>query len=215
MAEVVKLAGYSAVGLTIPTGLMRDRVSSLRRLFEDQGIETFLRVDVVSGSRGELLRLLRRVRSGYDIVAVKCINQGVASVACRDRRVDVVFFDPNQRSIRFSHAYANLLRGALEFNVVSSLLGTTSSEPYSRLAKEASISREHNTRVVLSSGSTSPEKVRSPMQISALGKAIGLSREQSLRGVSENPESIVQRNAERRSTAYIEEGVSIVAPKAR
>src|SRR3990172_12061786 len=69
MAEVLKLAGYPAIGLTIPTGLMRDRVSSLRRLFEDQGIETFLRVDVVSGSRGELIRLLRRVRSEYYIMS--------------------------------------------------------------------------------------------------------------------------------------------------
>lgn len=143
------------------------------------------------------------------------MNQGVASVACRDRRVDVVFFDPNQRNIRFSHAYANQLRGAVEFNLVSSLLGTPSSETFSKLAKEAAISRSHNTRVVLSSGSKSPETVRSPMQVAALGKAIGLSKDQSLRGVSENPESIVRRNLQRRSTTYIEEGVGLVAPKAR
>jgi RNase P/RNase MRP subunit p30 len=214
LAELIRLAGYSAIGLTVPTGLMHDKIASLRRLFEDESIETFLRVDIVSGSRGELLRLLRRFRSGFDILGVKCVNQGVASVACRDRRVDVVFFDPNQRNIRFSHAYANLLRGALELNLISSLLGTTSSETFSKLAKEAGISRSHNTRVILSSGSRSPETVRSPLQVSAIGMAIGLSREQSLRGVSQNPESIVRRNKERRSATYIEEGVRLVAAKA-
>lgn len=50
MAELIRLAGYSAIGLTVPTGLMRDKIASLRRLFEDQGIETFLRADIVSGS---------------------------------------------------------------------------------------------------------------------------------------------------------------------
>jgi RNase P/RNase MRP subunit p30 len=184
-------------------------------MFEDHSIETHLRVDVVSASRVELLRLLRRVRSGFDIVAVKCVNQNVASVACRDRRVDVIFFDPNQRNIRFSHAYANLLRGALEFNIVSSLISPTSRDIYSRLAKEAEISKTHKTRVVLSSGSKSAETVRSPMQLSALGKAIGLSKEQSLLGVSENPREIIRRNMERRSAAYVEEGVTIVVPKAR
>jgi RNase P/RNase MRP subunit p30 len=215
MAQLLRLAGYSAVALSMPTGLMRDRVSEVRRLFEDEGIQTILRVDLSVNSRADLLRLLRRFRSAYDIVAVKCMNQAVASVACRDRRVDVVFFDPRNFRVKFVHPLASLLSGALEFNLISTFLGETKSEIFSRIAKEAAIAREHRSRVVLSSGCTSPAMIRSPLQISAIATAIGLSSDQSSRGVRETPISIVVSNQERRSREYVEEGVKIVTPKVR
>lgn len=215
IAELLRLAGYSAVGLTVPTGLLRDRLTSLRRFFEDEGIETLLRVDLSANSRVELLRLLRRFRNAYDIVAAKCTNQVVASVACRDRRVDVVFFEPSNFRVKFNHPLASLLRGSLEFNLMSTLLGETRSEIFLRVAKEAAIAQEHRSRVVLSSGSTSATMVRSPLQVSAMATAIGLSREQSCQGVSQTPLSIIRRNLERRSRGYVEEGVKLVMPKTR
>jgi RNase P/RNase MRP subunit p30 len=143
------------------------------------------------------------------------MNQAVASVACRDRRVDVVFFDPRNFRVKFVHPLASLLSGALEFNLISTFLGETKSEIFSRIAKEAAIAREHRSRVVLSSGCTSPAMIRSPLQISAIATAIGLSSDQSSRGVRETPISIVVSNQERRSREYVEEGVKIVTPKVR
>ena len=124
MAELLHLAGYCVVALSMPTGLMRDRASEVRRLFEDEGIQTIIVVvDLSVNSRADLLRLLRRFRNAFDIVAVKCMNQAVASVACRDRRVDVVFFDPRNFRVKFVHPLASLLSGALEFNLISTFLG--------------------------------------------------------------------------------------------
>jgi RNase P/RNase MRP subunit p30 len=215
MAELLHLAGYSIVAISVPTGLMRDKVSELRHLFEDEGIQTMLRVDLSVSSRADLLRLLRRFRNAFDIVAVKCMNQAVASVACRDRRVDVVFFDPRNFRVKFVHPLASLLSGALEFNLISTFLGETKSEIFSRIAKEASIALEHRSQVVLSSGSVSPAMVRSPLQISAIGAAIGLSNEQSIRGVREIPISIAVGNQERRSREFIEDGVKLVTSRVR
>jgi RNase P/RNase MRP subunit p30 len=215
MAELLQLAGYSIVAISVPTGLMRDKVSELRRLFEDEGIQTMLRVDLSVNSRADLLRLLRRFRNAFDIVAVKCMNQAVASVACRDRRVDIVFFDPRNFRVKFVHPLASLLSGALEFNLISTFLGETKSEIFSRVAREAAIAREHRSQVVLSSGCGSPAMVRSPLQISAIGTAIGLSSEQSNRGVREVPISIAVGNQERRSREFIEEGVKLVTSRAR
>jgi RNase P/RNase MRP subunit p30 len=215
MAEHLGLAGYSTVALTVPTGLLQDRLLSLRSLFEREGLETVLRVDLSANSRADLLRFLRRFRNAYDIVAVKCMNQGVAQVACRDSRVDLVFFDPRNSKLKFSHPLASLLRGTLEFNLISTFLGETESEIFSRVAKEAAIAREHRTRVVLSSGCGSPTMVRSPLQISAIAETIGLSGEQSNQGVSETPLWIIGRNRERRAREYVEEGVKLVMPEAR
>ena len=210
---MLKVAGFSTVGLTLPTGLLHERVAFLRHVFVEAGIDTAIRTDLTSNSRIDLLRLLRRFRSSYDIVAVKCVNQAVSTVACRDRRVDIVFFDPRNPKVRFNHSLASLLRGALEFNLMSSLLRESRTEIISRIVKEAGIARRHRTRVVLSSGCSSPEMVRSPSQIDALAATLGLTMRQRSSGISEVPMSIVSRNVERRSRRYIEEGVRVVLPK--
>jgi len=215
MAELLRVAGYSLVALALPTGLLRDRVSALRRLFESEGIGTVSRVDLSANSRAELLRLLRRYRALYDILAVKCVNQVVASVACRDRRVDVIFLDPANPRVKFGHQLASMLRGALELNVVSTFLGETRREIFSTVAKEVAVATEHGSRVVLSSGCFSPAMVRSPMQVSAIAASIGLSMEQRRLGVCDLPLSIIQQNQERRSPLFVEEGVKLVAQKRR
>jgi RNase P/RNase MRP subunit p30 len=213
MSRLARLAGYSAVALTVPTGLLRDRVSAMRRLFESEGLQTLLRVDLSANSRADLLRLLRRYRNAYDVVAVKCTNSVVATVACRDRRVDIVFFDAKDSRARFGHPQARLLRGAVEFNLMSTLLGESRSEVFNSLARQAAVALEHRSNVVLSSGSDSPNMIRSPIQLSAIAAEIGLSREQSRQGTSEAPLSIIQRNLERRSREYVEDGVKLVTAK--
>jgi ribonuclease P/MRP protein subunit RPP1 len=212
MAELLRSAGYSTVALTVPTGLLGDKLSSLRRIFEHEGLETLMRVDLTANSRMDLLRLLRRFRNAYDIVAVKCVNQRAAAVACRDRRVDLVFFDPVNSKTRFGHPLASLIRSAFELNLISTFLGETRGEVFSRVAKEAAVAREHRTTIVLSSGCQSPMMVKSPSEISAIGIAIGLSREQSSRGLSDTPFSIIKRNLERRGKGYVEDGVKLVLP---
>lgn len=214
MAELLRLAGYSAVALTIPTGLMKERTLALRRCFEGEGLETYLRIDLTSPSRRELLRLLRRFRNLFDVVAVKCVHPAVAPVACRDGRVDVVFFDPRNRNTRFNHSLANLLNGSLEFNLPATLHEPNSDVMLS-LAREASIARQHGTSVVLSSGAFKPELIKSPIQMRAIAAAVGLSQKQTIAGVSEVPRNILARNMKRRSREYIEEGVKIVLAKAR
>jgi RNase P/RNase MRP subunit p30 len=215
LAKMLQLSTYSAIGLTVPTGLLQDRVARLRRVFLEAGMEAALRIDLTPNSRKDLLRLLRRFRSSYDIIAVKPTNQAVSTIACRDRRVDVVFFDPRNPKVRFNHSFANLLEGALEFSLVTLLLRESRTEIVSRIVKEARIAREHRTKVVLSSGCSSPDMVRAPSQISALAEAVGLPLKQAAGGISEVPISILARNLERRSREYIEEGVRVVLPKTR
>jgi RNase P/RNase MRP subunit p30 len=212
MAELLKIAGYSTIGLTIPAGLMKDRVRILNGIFSSAGIEVALRVDLAATSRMELLRLLRRLRNSYDIVAAKCVNPRVANVACRDRRVDVVFFDPRTHGVRFSHPLANLLRGSLEINLVSTLLTDVRREVLQFVRKQCSVAREHKVKIVLSSGISHPNMVRSPLQLAALARTLGLSETQSLNAVSLTPQSIIERNSIRRSEEFVEDGVQVASP---
>lgn len=215
MSQILRTAGYSAVALTIPTGLLPERVSSIRQIFQDQGIDTALRIDLGSPSRTELLRSLRRFRNAYDVVAVKCANARVATVASRDRRVDVVFFDPLIRSVRFSHSLARLLHGALEINLIASILSSTDSDIFSRLRKTIAVAQEHNVKVVLSSGARTAEMVRAPLQLSAIASTLGLGETASTAAVSLIPASIITENAKKRKPEYVEEGVRIIVSSRR
>jgi RNase P/RNase MRP subunit p30 len=78
-----------------------------------------------------------------------------------------------------------------------------------------SIAREHRVKIVLSSGARSYEMIRSPLEITALATTLGLSEEESIRGVSSAPSSIVNENLKKRASNYIEEGVKIVIPSGR
>jgi RNase P/RNase MRP subunit p30 len=205
--KLLRDAGYGAVALTVPTGVMKERLRALRSEFLDSNIEVFFRVDLSCSNRQELLRLLRRFRNSYDVVSVNCSNHALALVAARDRRVDVIFFDPSKRNVWFDHSIANVSHAALEFNLSTML---TERSPIQKSMKEISIAKEHEVKIVLSTGCTSPLMIRTPSQLSAIGTTLGLSRDQARDGVMKIPWLIVKQNVERRSNKYVEEGVSIV-----
>jgi RNase P/RNase MRP subunit p30 len=123
-----------------------------------------------------------------------------------------VFFDIANRNLRFSHTFARLLRGAVEFNLVSDLTAQDDPWVFSRFRKAIMVAREHHVNVVLSSGARNYEMVRSPFQISALAMSLGLGHEESIKGVSSIPSAIVTQNRKKRSPQYVEEGVKIVVP---
>jgi len=215
MAQTLRTAGYSTIGLTIPTGLLPERVKSMRKTFEDRGVATALRIDLGSASRTELLRSLRRFRNAYDVVGVKCVNARVATVASRDRRVDVVFFDPVMQNVRFNHSLARLLHGAFEVNLIGSLLTLTDIGILFRLRRAIAVAQEHKVKVVLSSGARNAEMVRAPLQLSAIASTLGLSETASVAGVSSIPLSIIAENVKKRKPECVEEGVKIIVPSRR
>ena len=215
MAQTLRTAGYSTIGLTIPTGLLPERVKSMRKTFEDHGVATALRIDLGSASRTELLRSLRRFRNAYDVVGVKCVNARVATVASRDRRVDVVFFDPVMQNVRFNHSLARLLHGAFEVNLIASLLTLTDMGILFRLRRAIAVAQEHNVKVVLSSGARNAEMVRAPLQLGAIASTLGLSETASVASVSSIPLSIIAENVKKRKPECVEEGVKIIVPSRR
>jgi ribonuclease P/MRP protein subunit RPP1 len=208
-AQLLALSGYNAVGLTVPTGLLRDRLDILRDCFQDSGVEVFLRVDLTCAKREELLKLLRRFRPTFDIIGVKCTNHRLALVAARDRRVDLIFFDSATRHVWFDDAIANVSNATLELNL-STLFEMANHLILTKLMKDVRIARRHNVDMVLSSGATSPLLVRTPIQLAAIAEILGLSKQQAINGVSTIPSHLLNANVERRSRNYVEEGVKTI-----
>ena len=210
MAQLLALSGYHAVGVTVPTGLMRDRLEAVRDRFRASGLDIFLRADLTCSRREELLKLLRRFRPAFDLIGVRCTNHSLALVAARDRRVDLIFFDHSKRNVWLDDSIANVSNASLELNM-RLLLECQDLVSLTRLRKEIAIAHRHNMDIVLSSGGTSPYTVRAPIQLMAIGEILGLTRQDALQSVSTVPLCIVTKNSHRRSSNYIEEGVSTPA----
>lgn len=188
---------------------MKDRLEVLRGCFRESGLEVFLRADLTCSKREELLKLLRRFRSAFDIISVKCTNHIIALVAARDRRVDLIFFDAARRNVWFDHSIANVSNATLELNT-SALFTMNGHVVLTRLMKDLRTARRHKLDVVLSSGCTSPFLVKAPTQMTAIGRVLGFSKEEARSSVSTIPSRIVRKNSERRSRNYIEEGVKVI-----
>ena len=210
-AELLRMAGFKAVGLTVPTGLMSNQIHDIHQTFVEAGLEVFTRADLVCSQRRDLLKMLRHFRNRFDIISVRCSNHNVALVAARDRRVDLIFFDPAQRKVWFDHSTANVSHAALEFNM--SALYSRAYDSFTKIMKDFRIAIQHNVRIVLSSGCWSPIMVRTPTQLSAVGIMLGLKRVQAHDGVSSIPWSLVTKNSERRSNRYLEDGVRLITGK--
>ena len=208
-AQLLASSGYKAIGLTVPTGLMKDRLDTVHDCFHDSGVEVFLRADLTCSKREELLKLLRRFRPTFDIIAVRCTNHNLALVAARDRRVDLIFFDSAKRNVWFDNSIANVSNAALELNT-STLFEMGNHLILSKLMKDVNIARRRKVKIVLSSGCTSPLLVRAPIQQVAIAEILGLSRQEAINSVSAIPSLIVNVNVERRSRSYVEEGVKVI-----
>ena len=188
---------------------MNDRLKIIRNRFRQAGLEVFLRADLNCAKRDELLKLLRRFRSTFDIISVKCTNHNVAVVAARDRRVDLIFFDYNIRNVWFNHSIANVTKATLELNA-SAILRATDHLVLTRMMKEVSNAQQHGVDVILSSGCTSPFMVRAPTQLLGIGVILGFNKTEVLESITLIPSRIVKRNAERHSRNYVEEGVKVI-----
>ena len=209
-AQLLAMSHYKAVGLTVPTGLLNDRLKIIRNCFLNSGFEVFLRADLNCSNRMELLKLLRRFRSAFDIISVKCTNHNIALVAARDRRVDLIFFDYARRNVWFNHSIANVSNATLEVNA-SALLEARDHLVLTRLMKDVNSAQQHGVDIIISSGCTSPFMVRAPAQLLGIGMILGLNKAEALNSVSFTPSRIVRRNIERRSKNYVEDGVRVIA----
>jgi RNase P/RNase MRP subunit p30 len=110
----------------------------------------------------------------------------------------------------FEDSIANVSNATLEINL-SILLENANSLILTRLMKDVRTARKHKIDIVLSSGATSPLFLRTPIQLAAIAEILGLRKQEAINGVSTIPSRIVERNVERRSRSYVEEGVKTIA----
>ena len=209
--------GYSQIGVPLPPNVKDEVVRALRQVSDESGLDFVTRLDLAPRSPSELLAGLRRFRRSFEVVSVFCGSKAVARQAAKDRRVDLLCF-PSFRSGKgfFDRAEAELASvsgAALEVDLVRVFRNLESSSVVgfvSRLRREAAIARSFSVPIVFSSGASKPLLLRKPHDYAALALLFDVDAPRALKGLSENPASIVERNRLKQSPDYVEPGVRLI-----
>jgi RNase P/RNase MRP subunit p30 len=208
--------GYRSVGMSLPHNIKREKIRQLKTICENVGVDLVTRIDFVPKTSGELLRNLRRFRRKFEVVSVTCNSKSVARQAAKDRRVDLLAFSTGfSRKRFFDNAEAELASkagGALEIDMASllSLTGFPRIRFLSSLRKEVTIAEKFKVPTVISSGATDAGLLRGPYDYAALATLFDLPMAVALRGLSENPLSIVETNRRKLGSGYVAPGLFVV-----
>ena len=207
--------GYNAVALSTSRaseyeGLL-EVVSKLRELYAGK-LDIVSRVDIVERSPPKVKKLLSKYRRKVELVAVHCVNVGVARLAARDGRVDLLLFKPSFQ-FKFDRSEAKMLvenDKLLELQLSVLLNAPGDAEMSAALNYYRNILATHQklrSRVVISSGAIREDMLRAPKDMASLAFILGLSEEEALDAVSKNANKRVEVNRFKMKKSFIMPGV--------
>jgi RNase P/RNase MRP subunit p30 len=216
MIQKASELGYHLIAISLPLNLSSERIEQIQSMCSEAKVDFASRVDLKPRTSGELIRILRKFRRKFGIIAVACESKPVARQAAKDRRVDLLSFTSfDFRRRFFDRAEAELASKALasleiEMKPLLIVEGSARIRLLSCLRKEVAIAQDLHVPMVISSGASSSFLMRRPRELAALASVLDLDRVSALEAVSKNPMAIVKRNRDKLSSRFVAPGVRVV-----
>ncbi|MEM0314296.1 MAG: RNase P subunit p30 family protein, partial [Candidatus Bathyarchaeia archaeon] len=199
--QVIKKAselGYRLISVPVGKGISGDQLARIEGISREFGLDFATRMDLKPKTPGELLRLLRKFRRSFEVLAVICDSKAVARQAAKDRRVDLLNFPPDPRRRFFDKAEAELASqslASLEIDIepLLRLEGPARIRLLAALRKEASTALSFHVPIVISSGACEALYLRKPLDTAALTMLFDMDKAMALDALSRVPLEIVRR----------------------
>src|SRR4030043_771359 len=182
--------GYRLVAVPFSAETREDETAQLRSMCNETKIDFVSRVDIEPRTQNDLMHQLRRLRRRFEVVCVVCENKEVARQAAKDRRVDLLNFPSLDYHKRFfDRAEAELASNslaALEIDTKPLLVleGPPRVRLLSSLRREVAIAREFHVPIVLSSGISEQNLMRTPRDLASLAYLFGMNETEASDAVS-------------------------------
>jgi ribonuclease P/MRP protein subunit RPP1 len=211
--------GYKYLGIPFSPNAKQEKIKQIAKICSEANIEFVSRTNLSTRNSSELLRELRRYRRKFEIIAVRCNSKEVARQAAKDRRVDLLQFSvTNLRGRFFDEQEAELAsRSFSAFEIeLAPLLKLTSFSRIrllSRLRKETVIAQKTKVPIILSSGATNELLMRRPDDYAVLTTLFDLPLSYALKGISDFPLDVIERNKQKLSSNYVAPGIRVVGRK--
>ena len=210
MAQIADEMGFSHLGIAFDLTTPKEKKKDALHIFEKQGIDALSRTDITRSRHQDLLRVLPKARASFDLVAVECSSRQVSSLAFRDRRIDIVYF--NAERPRFDHRNfisknANRL---IEINLSDILSFKPLDFRLARAMAQIAEAKRNRAPMLISSGATGPLSMRGPQEMASLAMIAGLDLPTAMNAVSDTPVLLADSRLRRRNPAFVAEGVRLV-----
>ena len=208
--------GYGLIATPFPSRINEQHVKQIREICTEAGLDFAARVDLVPRTPEELLKELRKVRRGFELVAVICLSKMVARQAAKDRRVDLLNFpQPDFRKTFFDAAEAELASNcmaSLEIDLKPLLIleKTSRIRLLSMLRREVETAVDFHVPIIASSGVSEELLMRKPLELACLGSLAGLCDSAGIDAVSRNPATLVTRNREKLDWRFVAPGIRVI-----
>ncbi len=214
MLELASKLGFKGIAIASE----RPAPQALRNEAQTLDIDLASRIDLRPRNTNELSKTLRRVRRKFEIVAVRCENKAVSRQAAKDHRVDILTFPPLKTGRsrggldRQGASLAAKSNCAYEVSL-SDLLDSSAGERARvlvNLKRDIWNATHEGVSVVVSSGATTPLRMREPRAIASITSLLDLPEEKGLDAVSVTPTKILERNQEKLGPGFVSPGVKEV-----
>lgn len=206
--------GYGGVGLVLPSNIPPQKISKLRRLCNDQGLDFVMRVNLKPSNVKELLSTLKRVRRRFEVVSILCASKSLARQAAKDKRVDLLNFPINSRCHldKQEAELASKSNVAFEVNMTSLITswGYHLTRLLYKLRMEVSLAERFGIPIILSSGTSNVWMMRCPKDWVAIASLFDMSEEEASEALSDTPSEMVIRNRDKLNSKFLHPGVRVV-----
>lgn len=181
----------------------------------EDGLILVNRAEIHETSLSGIKKSAKRLRTSSTIVSLPLRNIDSANWAADDSRIDLLTLtEPiNDHKLRSTTAKLAAASGtALEVPICLLLhtMGLARARLLKNIRENARIAVNAGMPIVLSSGSTDPMQMRSPLALSHAGLLLGLNINEAKRAAFDNPRIIVDSNLKRFQPEYLEPGMELI-----
>ncbi len=158
-----------------------------------KGIRILRRITIEATSEGEAKRKLRGIKQRYDIVALKPKSYGVARLAARDGRVDLIPIDEDTlRYVDLSEIrLLEKSRGAFELVLSTMYLNRHNTRFIKALQSKLMLLTRYDAPLVVTSGASNVYELWHPEHVIGLLMLYGVSEYKALDTISFTPNTII------------------------
>ncbi|MFW9906351.1 MAG: RNase P subunit p30 family protein [Candidatus Thorarchaeota archaeon] len=203
--------GFTEIWISNPTKkekkqMVQSSFSSLINLHER------LDIGLNDESKAQMTSSLSHKRREVPIIAVTCLNPDLTAWAAQDNRVDILKFPIFQIGKLMTRSIAKLMvkfEKSLEIQLCElySLPERQQIPALRQIRSAVKIAIRKKVPILVSSGSSRPDQMRSPRELASLSQIILSDSTLSLNSLSTVPQQLIKTNLIKTSPAYIAPGV--------
>ncbi|MGC9517773.1 MAG: ribonuclease P protein component 3 [Methanomicrobiales archaeon] len=199
-----KRLGYYGVAVIQPSDIFDyNLIKDLSEIQSNLNLKLYNGVEITAKNGNDLKKKISRFRNKVDVLLVRGGKIKINRAACEDPRVDIVTYTHyKRRDCGLNHVIAKEAARnevAVEINLNSILKARYSSRAklLSQYRDILKLYRKYRFPLIISSGATSIFDLRKPLDIISLNQCFGITKDESIKGMSITPSNIIKRNEKR------------------